>query len=285
MTTMQDPPQAPAAAQATEPQAHPLQAHTGKFVTSAGAAFPGERAVFRGRDIHAEVMHDTSWLQLQAYGAGAELTTDQAALLDTFWVNTSYPDARVWNNRVASLAGSMRSTSALALSAAHAVSEASIFGRRIDWKAITFLQRVMDGVRAGQSIQECVDEHLRTQGKIAGYGRPLHNGDERIPAMMAEAEKYRLHDGAFVRLAFEIEEYLATTGKPLAINASALVCAFGLDFGMTPRQWTIMLYPVFLAGMTPCYLEALEDKPIGAAFAARVDQVDYTGAAPRDWDA
>lgn len=280
MTTMQDAPSALARDRAH----HPLDPHTGKFVTSVGAAFPGERAVFRGRDIHAEVMHDTNWIQLQAVAAGLELSDDQAALLDAFWVNTSYPDARVWNNRVASLAGSMRSTSALALSAAHAISEASIFGRRIDWKAISFLQRTMAGVQAGNSIAECVGEHLRTQGKIAGFGRPLAGGDERIPAMMAEARKYGLHEGPYVRLAFEIEEYLVGTGKPLRMNASALICAFGSDFGMTPRQLTIMLYPVFLAGMTPCYLEALE-KPIGAAFAARVDQVTYTGVEARDWDA
>ncbi len=263
--------------------AHPLEGHTGAFVTSVGAAYPGERAVFRGRDIHAEVMHDTTWMQLMAIGVGLELSDDQAAFFDTFWVNTSYPDARVWNNRVASLAGSTRSTSALALSAAGAVSEASIYGRRIDWRAISFLQRTMGGVQAGRAIGECVDEHLRTQGKLAGYGRPLHNGDERVPAMLAEARKYGFHDGPYVRLAFEVEDYLVGTGKPLRINASALICAFASDFGMTPRQLTMMIYPIFLAGMTPCYLEALE-KPIGAVFAARVDQVSYTGVEARSWE-
>ena len=45
--------------------------------------------------------------------------------MHALWVNTSYPDARIWNNRVAALAGSARSTGNLGVSAALAVSEAS----------------------------------------------------------------------------------------------------------------------------------------------------------------
>ncbi|MBJ7470504.1 MAG: hypothetical protein JHD16_04350 [Solirubrobacteraceae bacterium] len=262
---------------------HPLQAHTGAFQTSVGGAFPGERAVFHGRDIHADVMHDTTWLELCSQAVGCRLTPAQAKLLDTFMVATSYPDARVWNNRVASLAGSTRSTPGLAFAAANAVSEATVFGRRNEYKAVAFFKRAVAAMQAGATLGECVDEHLATQGVLPGYGRPLYNGDERIPPMMALARELDLHDGPHVQLAFALEEYLHGIGKPLKMNAGALVAAFGADFGFTPRQWTMLLFPSFLAGMQPCFLEALE-KPIGAVFAARVDQVDYTGPAPRSWE-
>jgi hypothetical protein len=264
------------------PESHPLDDHTGEFVTAVGAAYPGRRAVFRGRDIHEEVIHDTSWLRLCAQAVGCDLTPEQLEFLDTFLVGTSYPDARIWNNRVASLAGSARSTSALALAAASAVSEATIYGRRNEYKAVAFLQRSLRRIQAGGSIDDCIADHLEHQGILPGYGRPLYNGDERIEPAMVLARRLGLDQGPHVQLAFEIEARLLDTGRPLRMNAGALISAFGADFGMTPLQWTTLLFPGFLAGMTPVYLEALE-KPIGAVFAARCDQVDYTGPARRRW--
>lgn len=280
MTTMQDPPVATKAA-GTD---HPLDAYTGDIRTSVGAAYPGTRAVFRGRDIHSEVIHDTGWFQLCAAGVGVDLTADQARFMETFWVGSSYPDARIWCNRVASLAGSMRSTPPLAMAAANAVAEATIYGRRNEYKAVAFFTRTVAAMEAGATLSECIDEHLRTQGKLPGYGRPIHNGDERIAPMMAKAAEVGLHDGPHVRLAFAIEDHLLNVvGKPLKMNAGALVSAFGADFGFTPRAWSTFLFPGFLAGMQPVYLEALE-QPVGAMFATRVDQVDYTGPSARSWN-
>lgn len=289
MTTMQDPRLAPAAAaavagQASAPTTHPLDAHTGVLRTAVGAAYPGTRAVFRGRDIHGEVIHDTGWFALCATGVGVDLTPEQARFLETFWVGSSYPDARIWCNRVASLAGSMRSTPPLALAAANAVAEATIYGRRNEYKAVAFFQRTVAAMAAGATLGACIDEHVRTQGKLPGYGRPIHNGDERIAPMMAKAAEHGFDQGPCVRLAFAIEDYLLNeVGKPLKMNAGALVSAFGADFGFTPQAWSAFLFPGFLAGMQPVYLEALE-RPVGAMFAARVDQVQYTGPAPRGWD-
>lgn len=282
MTIMRPAPTATSPDTAAGP-AHPLEAHTGTLRTTVGAAYPGERAVFRGRDIHAEVIHDTGWFQLCARGVGVDLTREQAAFLETFWVGSSYPDARIWCNRVASLAGSMRSTAPLALAAANAVAEATIYGRRNEFKAVAFFTRTVEAMAAGASLADCIDEHLHAQGKLPGYGRPIHNGDERIAPMMALAEASGFHDGPHVQLAFAIEEHLRTErGKPLKMNAGALVSAFGADFGFSPRAWSAFLFPGFLAGMQPVYLEALE-QPVGAMFAARVDQVDYTGVQARDW--
>lgn len=270
--------EAPASAERT----HPLADHTDAFVTTVGAAFPGERAVFRGRDVHQEVMHDRGWIQLAAEAAGCAITAEQADLLQTIWVSTSYPDARVWCNRVAAFAGSMRSTPALALAAGNAVAEAMVYGRRNEYRAISMFRRIRAALDAGASIQECLDEHAATQGYLPGYGRPLYNGDERIEPWMQAARERGLADGPHVQLAFAIEAHLLAAGKPLRMNAGALVSAFAADFGFTPQQFMLTNFPCFIAGMTPCYLEALE-KPMGAVFAARVDQVDYTGVSDRSW--
>ncbi len=107
----------------------PLEQHAGVLRSRMGGAFVGERAVFRGRDLHADLA-DMDWLALYVFGiTGQRYTPAQLKVLHAIWVYTSYPDARIWNNRVAALAGSARSNGNLGMSAALAVSEAHIYGR------------------------------------------------------------------------------------------------------------------------------------------------------------
>ena len=44
-----------------------LEQHVGRLVTSVGAFFPGERAVFRDHDLHAS-LKDMDWLELYLFG-------------------------------------------------------------------------------------------------------------------------------------------------------------------------------------------------------------------------
>jgi hypothetical protein len=259
-----------------------LREHAGPFRTRVGAAFVGTRAVFRGHDLHRE-LGDLGWLELCALGVtGRRLPPAELRLLESMWVWTSYPDARIWNNRVAALAGTTRSTSALAMSAGQAVSEAMIYGRRNEFRAVAFFTRTHQRMRSGASLEDCIRDHLATQGNLPGYGRPLASTDERIAPTMQRAAELGLADGQHVRLAFEVERLLLSQGRPLRMNFGALVAAFGADFGLSPREFTLLLYPCFLAGMQPCYLEALE-KPAQCLFVRSCDDVIYEGVGKRAW--
>ncbi|HFD13290.1 MAG TPA: hypothetical protein ENJ32_12610, partial [Crenotrichaceae bacterium] len=118
--------------------------------TDLGAWFPGERVVLRGKDLFHE-LGDYSWMGLLLYGiTGREFNEKQIRLFEGMWtISTSYPDPRLWNNRVAALAGTTRSTSVLGISAATAVSEASIYGRRPDIRTIDFLYRAKKQLSSG----------------------------------------------------------------------------------------------------------------------------------------
>src|SRR5574337_1135164 len=85
----------------------------------------------------------------------------------------SYPDTRIWNNRVAALAGSSRSTGNLALSAGQAISEAAIFGRQIDYRALEFLVRARATKERGDDLEAVVSADLQRYRSIAGFGRPM----------------------------------------------------------------------------------------------------------------
>ena len=262
--------------------AHPLLAHTGAQPTRVGAAFPGQRAVFRGRDLHRD-LRDHHWLGLCALAVlGREVPQAQLDFFESIWVWTSYPDLRLWNNRIAALAGTTRSTANLGLSAAEAMSEATIFGRGNEYRAMDFLIKVQQRVQAGEPLAEVLTRFLADGGRLAGYGRPISTVDERMPLTLAKARELGLDQGPHLALAWAIDDHFAQQGKPLRLNLGGLVSAFAADFGWSPREFTMFLFPAFLAGMHPCYLEALE-LPAGARFAMRCDDVAYEGVAPRPW--
>ncbi len=259
-----------------------LAEHADVFRTRVGAAFPGSHTVFRGHDLHKD-LKDLDWLSLCAFGiTGRRVPIEHLQLFSSIWVYTSYPDARLWNNRVAALAGTTRSTPNLAISAAQAISEATIFGRGNEFRALDFFIKTRKVLDSGVSLADHLEGFLRGGGRMAGYGRPISSTDERMPLSMARARELGLADGPHVAMAFEIDRYFESTGRPLRMNLSALVSAFAADFNLTPREFNMLVHVCFLGGMFPCYVEAA-DKPPGALFPVRCADVRYEGAAPRAW--
>lgn len=259
-----------------------LAAHAGVLRTKVGACWPGTRAVFRGHDLHQD-LRDADWLELYLFGiTGRRYTPAQTKLLHGIWVLTSYPDARIWNNRVAALAGSSRSSPVLGLTAALAVSEARVYGGGPGLRAIDFFLRAGKALDAGRELRGFVEEELKSR-YIYGYGRPIDSRDERLPWLAALAREQGLDQGRHFRMAFEVESILLELGKAnLRMNYAGMAAALGADLGLTPREFHIFRTPMFLAGMPPCWLEAAE-KPEGTLFPTPCDEIAYEGLPERPW--
>ena len=259
-----------------------LQENSDRLKSSMGACFPGERAVFRGNDLHVE-LKDMDWIELYVFGiTGRRFTPQQVRLLHAMWVCTSYPDARIWNNRVAALAGSARSTGTLGVAAALAVSEASIYGRGIDIRAIEFITCTHNALKNGAELTDCVKNELKKHRGIAGYGRPLASGDERIVPIMALAKSLGLDNGPHVRLAYAVDELLFSDRWRLRMNFGAIAAALCADLGLSPREYYLTGFPCFLAGMPPCYIESSQ-RPEGTLFPLSCAHILYEGPAKRQW--
>lgn len=259
-----------------------LAAHAGALRTRVGACWPGSRAVFRGHDLHQD-LYESDWIELYLFGVtGRRFTAQQVKLLHGIWVITSYPDARLWNNRVAALAGSARSSPILGLAAALGVSEARIYGGGPGLRAIDFFLRARKAVLDGQALRAFVVTELESR-YIYGYGRPIDSHDERLPWLAGLAQAQGFNTGPHFLLAHEVEQILAELGKPqLRMNYAAMTAALGADLGLTPREFQIFRLPLFLAGMPPCLVEAA-DKPQGALFPTPCDAIAYEGVDQRPW--
>jgi len=259
-----------------------LEQEVGRLATRMGAVFPGERAVFRGHDLHAS-LKDMDWLEIYLFGiTGRRFTPQQMRVLHAIWSYTSYPDARLWNNRVAALAGAARSTGSLGIAAALAVSEAQIYGGGVVLRASEFLARAEAKVEGGADLEALVRAEIKQRRGIAGYGRPITSGDERIAPMMVLVREQGLDGGPHLRLAFEVEKILLAGRWRLHMNYAALVASLAADFGLSPYEYYFFVIPAFLAGMPPCYLEAAE-KPEGLLFPLPCRMLSYEGVGRRRW--
>lgn len=259
-----------------------LQENAGVLKSRMGAAYPGSHAVFRGHDLHKD-LKDMDWIELYVFGiTGRRFTKEQLCLMHAMWTYTSYPDVRLWNNRVAALAGSSRSTGTLGIAAALAVSEASIYGGGILTRTMDFFIRTQRRIENGEDLTDCIREELAVHRSIGGYGRPLVNGDERIPHLLALARSLGLDLGPYLRLAFALEEKLLAGRWRMKMNYMALASALIADIGFSTRECYLFFFPVFLAGMSPGYIEAAE-RPEGSLYPISCASIMYEGQPRRTW--
>lgn len=263
-----------------------LEQYEGALPTSVGKCFPGERAVFRGVDLHTE-FRDADWIDLFIFSVtGRRLPAEQLKVLQSIWVYTSYPDARLWCNRVVALTGSSRGTGAQGMAAGLATTEAAIFGLQPMMAVTDFMVRALARRAAGEDLEPIVRDELKTYKLILGYGRPVATAfvDERIAPTLAMMERHGVPIGPHLQLAFDIEAMLEKVGgRRLPMTYATMVMAIPLDFGFTPSQCYMYMQPALMAGMIPCYQEALE-RPASATFALRCERIEYNGAAPRAWE-
>lgn len=258
-----------------------LEQYEKHWPTTVGKAFLCERVVLHGQDLHHQ-LGEKDWFYVYLYAiTGRELTDNQVKMLSYFWIASSYADASIWPNHVAALGSTARSTASLSSMAGLAISEASIYGRRPEKRALDFFYRAKQALDQGQALETIIEQELALGRTIYGYGRPLAKLDERIPHTLIMAQKLGLDKGKHLQLAKDIYHYLKQQ-KGLSINISAINTAIVADIGLSPEEYQLFLTPCFITGIAPCYVDA-QTKPEGAFFPMRCNSVQYHGVVQRKW--
>jgi len=254
----------------------------GQATSCAGGFFPGQGARVRGRPLH-EHCAERGWFDLYLLTlTGHPFDAARIEMLETVWTYTSYADPRIWNNRIAALAGSSRASAALAIGAAIAASDAHIYGLGPILECYDFLAaHAHDDATA---LATAVRDHRSMGKRFGGYGRPIVAEDERIAPLMARAERLGLANGPAVSAAFRLEQTLAAEGLPLKMNYGAMVAAFCLDLGLDRTATMAYVATLFLGGMPPVWKEA-RDRPTGLLLPLPVNAIEYDGEIPRKWAA
>jgi hypothetical protein len=261
-----------------------LSKYEDHWPTEMGGWFPGERVVIRGKDLFHE-LNELPWMGLLLFGiTGRFFSDNQIRLFEGIWsLSTSYPDPRLWNNRVAALAGTARSTTALGIGAATAVSEATVYGPRPGLKAFDFLLRTKNHIENGGDVTQWVKKELTQHRSIGGYGRPITQIDERVQPLLNLATELGLANGPYTELAFVVERALQEDRWRIRMNIAALIAALVADQGLSPREFYSFVVLCFSAGMFPCYADT-GNRPEGSFFPLRCSRIAYEGQPRRPWD-
>ncbi|MCP4155395.1 MAG: hypothetical protein GY757_47155 [bacterium] len=254
-----------------------------RWATGMGAWLRDEgKVLYRDKELFRD-LKNLPWMGLLLYGITGRIFEKKALkLFEAIWViSVSYPDPRLWPNRIAAFAGTARSTATSGIAAAVAACEAVFFGNRANIRSIDFLLRTKQQLDRGMDLDELVRAELKKNRRIYGYGRPVKpQKDERIDPLMEVARELGFADGYFVKLAFDIEAALLRGRWRWKMNITALAAALAADQGLSPRDFIRWGSIGFTAGIIPCYIDAFE-KPQGCFFPLRCTRINYEGAAPR----
>jgi hypothetical protein len=245
--------------------------------TNKGAWFPGEAVRYREKSLFDD-FSDSGWMTLFLYGINGKFPTEnQAKMIEKIWlISSSFPDPRLWNNRISSLAATSRSTGSLAISASVAVTEAKIYGTRPVLLGSSFLVELEKIASNDEDIERYIISRLKKERNLPGFGRPIISKDERIGPLLKEANNLGFGDGRFINLVFQIKEILAMHRYKLKPNIAIFCSALFLDLGFSPRQCYLLAVLAFCAGMVPCYIDAME-KSEGCFFPLACKNIEYDG--------
>lgn len=258
-----------------------LQVAQNQLEGALGKAFLSERVVMRGKDLHNE-LGKQDWLSVMVYAiTGREFSANQLRYMNFMWVATSYPDAGIWPNQATALAGTARTTPSLSLVTGLALSEARLYGRKPDRRAMDFFYRAAARVDQGESIEQVIEQEIEQRKVVFGYGRPLVRLDERVAHTLHVIETLGLDTGRHFQLALDTHRYLKRT-RGLSMNIAAISASTMADMGFSTEEYQLFLTLVFVAGMVPCYLDA-KRRPEGSFFPISCDNLVYSGVAERSW--
>jgi hypothetical protein len=277
---------------------HPLAYWEENWHTELGVWYPGEKVVFRGQDLFNELA-DLPWMGLLLYGITGNIpNSKQIRLFDGIWaLAASFPDPRLWNNRIGALAGTARSTTTLGVSAGIAVSEAVIYGYQPLMASIESLLSIQTRLDNHEHLKDILQEKLdlqhssqtqpahgvnRSVAQLAGYGRPIADRDERIEPLMKLATELDFNNGPMLTLAFAIEQTLAEMGQKIQMNVVGLMAGFSADQGLSPREHYEYGVLCFSAGILHCAVDSAKH-PAGTFFPLRCSRIKYIGHTSRQW--
>lgn len=260
-----------------------LKQYEDNWQTDMGAIFFGERAVLRGKDI-LEELGQHHWMEYMVFAVTGRESKSLARLIEAMWVMcSSYPDPRLWNNRIGALGGTARTTGALSVNAASAASEATTYGLRTSKGAIDLLYRFKAQLDSGIKLEDLISNELKQYRVVWGYGRPLASGDERVAPLMEFAKSIGYGSGPFVKLAFDIGDHLSNSRYKYQINISAVVAALLADEGLSVNEFYYVTALSFIGGIFPCYVDA-RNKKEGTFFPLSAERIKYRGVhINRNW--
>jgi len=256
--------------------------HRDCITSKSGEWIIGGDAIMHGYNVQQQLGAHATWMQTMLLSVtGRLLPVAQANFIEKIFILTGYPDARLWCNRVAALAGNARCTATSSYAAGISSAEATLYGRQADYKAARLLSEAKQIFHHGgeEALSLFIKKQLQEQRAVYGFGRPLLKADERIVPLAREASRLGIHEGDHLTVAFKIEQQLKK--YKMIMNYGGYVMARFLDMQFSPKEIYRLSALAFYTGIIPCYIEAFENEP-GTFLPIACEDILYEGPEERD---
>ena len=256
----------------------------GKIRSNKGGWIIGKGVYSHGYDINKDCVGHLSYFQLLILHATNKLPERRVAdWLEAAYMGLSWPDSRIWCNQVAAFAGSMKTAETPSLCAGLLAADTKLYAQKSLLEGVNFISRALIDHKKGRSVLEIVEQECakyRGRPIIAGYARPVANGDERIAPLEAFSKKLGFEKGEHLTLAYSIEKELKNKFNE-EMNMNGYVSAFLADQGYSNIEAYRICVLCTASGILACHLNSYE-RPPETFLPLRCEDIEYQGPPLRE---
>ncbi|MBI3773241.1 MAG: hypothetical protein HY272_11150 [Gammaproteobacteria bacterium] len=247
----------------------------------------GEAVYNHGYSMMDDLVGYNSYFQVLLLNITGRLPEKRLAdWIEASFICLSWPDPRIWCNKMGAYAGTMQCSPVAAASMGILAADSRMYGAGALREGAEFIIQARKARQRGVSIRDIISSALAKKkrgGKdsavIMGYARPIATGDERVPAMERVSKELGFEIGGHLELAYEIEAEIRNLQNE-SINMLGYSVAFLVDQGFSVDEITRIYSTWVSSGVHACYAE-YRDQPPESFLPLCCNDIDYQGKAHR----
>jgi len=205
-----------------------------------------------------------------------------ADLVEGLFITLSWPDPRIWCNKVGVFNAMTRASAIAAITSGGLAGDSRLYGASTGHSIGPFFKKAYKHIiEQGESTEQFIEDHCYKAGQLVapGFARPLAKGDERIPAMRKLARELGFEVGANMRMVSDMETYL-NSKEGEGLNLSGFFSAFMLDQDYTMDEIMGIAALSVTGGIYAAYFEYINQSP-NDFLPLRVEDIKYIGPESR----
>jgi len=250
-----------------------------KITTDIGKWVGGVDVTIRGYSLFDELFDKVSYFQVLVLNVtGRLISKNLSTWLENNFIVMSYPDARIWCNKVGAICGTTHSSPTAATAAGVLCADSRIYGgSQSTLVTMKFLEKALKSKESGLTVEKIIKQLPIKQGMpaVPGFVRPVAKDDERIKPHLLMTQRLGFENGDYLKLASEISEYM-DSHYSMGINIDGYSAAFLLDQDFTPEEVYKINSLRVASGVTACYSDNIQHSE-NSFLPLRCDDIEYIG--------
>ncbi len=257
--------------------------YRGNIYSLKGGWRVGSGITTHGYSLLEDIHRNCSVFQVLILNVSGKLPERRLAdLVEGLFICLSWPDPRIWCNKMGVFSAMTRSSATAAIACGGLAGDSKMYGAGTGPAIESFVTNAYEHIVEGSdSVETFIEEHAYRGGKLfaPGFARPLAKGDERIPAMRRYAKELGFEVGPYENMANQMEDYLSHKDGE-GLNLSGYFTVFMKDRGYTIDEIMGIAAWSVSTGVYAAYFEYINQPP-EAFLSLKVDDIGYVGAEER----